>query len=559
MQGDRAPTVSPVRRHAKSLAMLAYAGAFLPTIGDRIATIDQSSALIAYTGLLAIACAGLAAICFVRSAILRWGLAALIATSEYFCRIYEMSTTQFLTYDAFINLLYSAAFAGDAMQQNKAAFVGAAPFAILALLAIGLPPRRRLPGQPFVPFVISMAAFALICAVLFLRAGDGARGLPKPYPPIAYLALSAYEAVTIDYGPRQSVTIPHRRPSERTIVLIVDESISARYLDINDPAGVATPLSRPWPGLTIQNFGVAASITTCSVGTNLTLRHGGTRGDYQRINATMPSIFAYAKAAGLRTIYIDAQRTGGALQNRMSQRERAAIDDFVQFDRVAIKQRDMAVADELIRRIANGPATFILVNKVGAHFPVHDKYPDDFMRYRPALPRGNYTDISDTGDRNGFGGSPEDWRRYRNSYRNTVAWNVGAFFDRLLGSADLSKTSIIYTSDHGQDLHEQGQPGLHTHCSSFPQPSEGEVPLVLIQSDVAHEAEPILPAGRASHYAIFPTMLSLMGYDERAIRKTYGPGLNDATNDPGTFNAMFNARFGRKPVWMAVKPAGKAD
>src|SRR3546814_19926024 len=64
------------------------------------------------------------------------------------------------------------------------------------------------------------------------------------------------------------------------------------------------------------------SVTNCSVGSNVTLRYGGTRKDYQRINGTQPSIWAYARKAGLRTVYIDSQRTGGALQNMMTDEER---------------------------------------------------------------------------------------------------------------------------------------------------------------------------------------------------------------------------------------------
>lgn len=180
-------------------------------------------------------------------------------------------------------------------------------------------------------------------------------------------------------------------------------------------------------------------------------------------------------------MYIDAQRTEGNLQNLMSEEERDAIDRFIQFDRVKVRDRDMAVADMLSKMLSNGTSDFIIVNKVGAHFPVHDKYPDAFMRYRPALSRGSFTDISDTGSRDGFGGSIEDWARYRNAYRNTLLWNVGAFFDRLFARANIGDATIIYTSDHGQDLHEAGNPGLDTHCSSDPVIEEGLVPLVVIK------------------------------------------------------------------------------
>jgi hypothetical protein len=39
----------------------------------------------------------------------------------------------------------------------------------------------------------------------------------------------------------------------------------------------------------------------------VTLRYGGARTDYTRINSSLPSIWQYAKKAGLHTAYIDAQ------------------------------------------------------------------------------------------------------------------------------------------------------------------------------------------------------------------------------------------------------------
>src|SRR3546814_18348660 len=134
--------------------------------------------------------------------------------------------------------------------------------------------------------------------------------------------------------------------------------------------------------------------------------------------------------------------------------------------------------------------------------------PDGFMRHRPALPRGQHEDVSDTGNREGFGGTREDWRRYRNAYRNTLLWNVGAFFDRLFERADLSAATLVYTSDHGQDLHERGNPGLNTHCSSDPVPEEGLVPLVVIEGDglatIDWQANTVPHPHRAPHSKKFP-------------------------------------------------------
>jgi lipid A ethanolaminephosphotransferase len=270
----------------------------------------------------------------------------------------------------------------------------------------------------------------------------------------------------------------------------------------------------------------------------------------------MPSLWAYARKAGFHTVYIDAQRTGGELQNLMDEAEKGFIDSFVQFDDVPVQRRDMAAADRLASLTRNGRADFVMVNKVGAHFPIHDKYPDGWMRHRPALPRGAFEDVSDTGNRDGFGGTAEDWRRYRNSYRNTLLWNVGAFFDRLFARADLSNVTLIYTSDHGQDLHERGNAGLDTHCSATPVPEEGLVPLVVIEGagldTLGWDVNFASNRNRVSHYQLFPTLLALMGYDPEEVRPIYGESLIPPSRDPVTFNILFNARLGRDPVWQPI-------
>jgi glucan phosphoethanolaminetransferase (alkaline phosphatase superfamily) len=258
----------------------------------------------------------------------------------------------------------------------------------------------------------------------------------------------------------------------------------------------------------------------------------------------------------LRTVYIDAQRTGGNLQNLMTELEKKAIDQFVQFDQTRVRDRDMAAVAKLVELLGNDRAELVVINKVGAHFPVHDKYPDDFMTYRPALPRGEFQDVSDTGSRDGFNGEKGDWALYRNAYQNTLLWNVGEFFQRLFREGNLTNAVLIYTSDHGQDLHERGNPGLNTHCGGDPVEEEGLVPLVVIQgsqlqtldwrSTLAQNKD------RSSHYNIFPTLLELMGYDPAGIMAHYGKPLNQPTEDDFTFNYRFNARLGAKPAWKHI-------
>ncbi|MEE1926156.1 sulfatase-like hydrolase/transferase [Pseudomonas sp. 148P] len=546
-----------MRAYLKSLLLIAYLACFHEAIVERLQALGVGLALVLYLGVFVLLASGLWLAAQVRQGLLRWLLALVFCASAVFFDAYSRITATYLTYSAFISLVYSGGFIQEAFVQYQDAILLALARGLLLLFGIGLRPVAwpRLPRV--LPWAAPLLGLVLLSGILFVRAGEGARGLPVMYTPLAYLNLMAYETLHDHVGARQPVTLPRSGPAmARDIVLLVDESVSGNYLDLNTPHGVPTPLTRPQPGLRIFNYGYAASIANCSADTNVTLRYGGTRADYLRINSTQPSIWQYAHQAGLATVYIDAQRSGGHLQNLMTDTEKRDIDRFIQFDDTPVLQRDMAVAAKLVELLGDGKPQLIVVNKVGAHFPVHDKYPDAFMNWRPALPRGQYADVTDTGSRDGFSGSPDDWVLYRNAYRNTLAWNVGEFFNRLFAGADLSQAVLIYTSDHGQDLHERGNPGLNTHCDSDPVMEEGLVPLVVIQGEGVKapdwQANLALNRDRSSHYNLFPTLLQLFGYDPVALQALYGRPLSVPTEDDFTFNTRFNARLGASPVFKHI-------
>lgn len=541
-----------MRGWIKLALLLIYLASFHAYYLERLEALGLGLALVLYLGVAGFLALGLLMAAWIGSGWVRWPLALVFAISALFFDAYIRITGSYLTYSAFVSMVYSGGFIQEALQQYHHAISLAAAKTLLLLFGIGLRPgaATRLPRG--LPLAAPMLALLLLVGILFVRAGEGARGLPVMYTPLAYLSLFGYEALHDSVGPRQPVTLTHSAaPMARDIVLVIDESIAGNYLDLNTPAGVTSHLAQPAPGVKVINFGYAASVANCSADTNVTLRYGGTRSDYLRINSTQPSIWQYAKRAGLGTVYIDSQSTGGNLQNLMTKSEQRDIDQFVQFDDTPVVQRDMAALETLMALLADGQPQLIVINKVGAHFPVHDKYPDAFLTYQPALPRGRYVDIADIGTREGFDGTPQDWVLYRNAYRNTLAWNVGEFFRRLLAEGNLSQAVLIYTSDHGQDLHERGNPGLNTHCDSDPVPEEGLVPLLVIQGaglkTLDWQAHLAQNRNASSHYNIFPTLLRLMGYDAAGVTAVYGRALDVPTEDPFTFNVRFNARLGAKP------------
>jgi glucan phosphoethanolaminetransferase (alkaline phosphatase superfamily) len=466
---------------------------------------------------------------------------------------YQRIMLEEFDYNAYINMIDAAGSSSEAFQQYGSSYLRSAGYGLLLLIGIVLKPKKWFVNIFYLK-AIPVLSYLIFTYLIFFKGGSGALGLPSVYTPISYSSLMLYELSQDEFGIRENVAIKRQNTAiGHDIIYILDESVVANYLDINNTNGVNTSLGVPYSNIEIYNYGYAASAANCSTASNLTLRYGGTRENYKKIIYSKPSMWKYAQNAGLKTIYIDGQRSKGELQNGMTERELENIDEFIQLDEVSVANKDQEIAALLVALINNNTNEYIFITKAGLHFPIHDKYPDEFLKYKPALPRGKWTDVIDTGSRKGFNGTYEDWAQYRNSYRNTIEWNVGEFFSKLLNNADLNKALIIYTSDHGQDLHERKNPGVNTHCSANPTIEEGLVPLVVIQGDSLNTLnwnkrlkENI---NKSSHYNIFPTLLKVMKYDSTEIANVYGNSLDIPTNDEFTFNKFWNARLGKQPSW----------
>jgi glucan phosphoethanolaminetransferase (alkaline phosphatase superfamily) len=179
-------------------------------------------------------------------------------------------------------------------------------------------------------------------------------------------------------------------------------------------------------------------------------------------------------------------------------------------------QRDVAVADTLLDLLKNDEPMFMYVNKYGTHFPYSTKYPPD-LEYdsSPLVVRLPL----DTARRNIVA-----------DYHKAIRWSVDSFFAKILpiigGRPD---TLMIYTSDHGQALFEGGYD--FQHCSSNPGLHWGEAMVPIFMSAgpgrfaTRLKEQAMLGINQATHFEIFPTLLTSMGYAEDWVHESYGPSL----------------------------------
>jgi glucan phosphoethanolaminetransferase (alkaline phosphatase superfamily) len=433
--------------------------------------------------------------------------------------------------------------------------------ALLGFLGIALPGTAIRGIDRFrvaVFILLPLAPLCMIFVVLFTRPHGAVASLPQQYVSIAlWTTVIAIDQISERPSQRLPVDLPLGEGRQaKNIVLIVDESIAAGAISLNVSHEI-TPFIENRAESFI-NFGVASSASNCSSNTNFLLRFGATPKHFKESVLYWPSIWDYAGRAGYKTLYIDGQREQNTLQNYMTPSERQKIDSVIQLGGLgtssqnslasgraySVYDTDIVVADIIKSTLEGSERNFIYVVKMGAHFPYDDRYPEEQKVFQPTI--------------SGSKKNLELREPFLNSYRNAVRWTVDRFFQHLLSGLDLADSIIIYTSDHGQALLENGR--TQTHCSgSRPQISEALVPLMVLTENAYWKNAFKLAAtrnfDRASHFNIFPTLLNLMGFQWDAASKRYGASLFDRIEDSRAFSYgdIFGI-FGREVRWKQVPP-----
>ncbi len=312
--------------------------------------------------------------------------------------------------------------------------------------------------------------------------------------------------------PRQQVTFRAQKLPNNNIVLIIDESMRGDHLSLNGYSRLTTPfLDELNEKGFIKNWGVGVSGTTCSFNSNSLLLTGVT--DIPDVNGDIyrfPTIFQYAKAMGYKTYYFD-----GLISYRWIGKPADAefVDEWLMSDTFTKEQwydNDAEIAERVREIVGNSTGNFIWINKFGVHFPYNNSYPDSETKWLPKM---------EDGERFSLFHAENEHEKLKNSYDNAILYNSQSFFANLLGNGLAADTFYIYTSDHGQNLSENGN--AHSHCLATK--PEANVPLLMVADP---QNLPETDTGyKASHRNIFPTLLDLMDFPEAERRHNYALSL----------------------------------
>jgi glucan phosphoethanolaminetransferase (alkaline phosphatase superfamily) len=349
-------------------------------------------------------------------------------------------------------------------------------------------------------------------------------------------------------GERSEVTYSGSLDAQvEKIVLIVDESIRADILGINGYKKDTTPyLGSLENG--VVNFGLAASASNCSDYSNLILRTGLRKAaipDYDQISLKKPSIWQFTRNAGYYNVYLDAQSAEewANYQNFMNEQEASLVDEIDRVRQKVTYESDGVARKKLMDLLRQPGKTFIILNKYGIHFPYFRSYPKEYSFFTPALELGE---------------PMNDREKSLNSFMNGIRWSVDDWFKELLSeSGDFKPYVIIYTSDHGQNIVDDGT--LATHCRPRANRFEGIVPMMVFSNDAAtlqrFRAVQETSYDRTSHFQIFPTLVRLAGYHDSWVRNHYGASLSEAPATPPEFFVGDVHGYGSVRRWLSIFPA----
>jgi glucan phosphoethanolaminetransferase (alkaline phosphatase superfamily) len=422
-------------------------------------------------------------------------------------------------------------------------FVGFFPssFYLEALLILCLLASFILPSKTKINYLYAnlflVATGSLLLTLSIFSGVNSIRGLPPHFTAGVWLSHISLSKIFAD-NDHDSVAIKlNDQTKKNNIVFFVDESVRGDYLDINNNQNIT-------PSLFVKkneiiNFGIASSGANDSAKSNQILRTGPKKSDYQQGLYKNPFIWSYMKQAGYKTVYVDCQYDI-PFNNGMTAREFKDVDQFYHPPSSDKDLESLEFVKDLLSKTSVKPL-FIYFVKYGVHYPY--SYPKEKEKY-PVV-NLSFDKITK--------------QDLINHYKNAVLAKIDPFFKKMF-ELPRENSVLIYTSDHGQNLLDNGRLISHGSVENTV-PGEGTVPLFILTSVSKWQKKfrnnLVYNKNKVSHFNIFSTLLNIAGYDEQEVRQKHGKSLFDKVNDSQTFATgccLLPRKIGRAsaPIWVSI-------
>ena len=300
------------------------------------------------------------------------------------------------------------------------------------------------------------------------------------------------------------------------VVLVVGESSSRQDWQLFNPAAASTTprlqarLLRDSGLLPFTNVVAQSTATRYAVPSLLTDQPLYWPDGKGNPNATS-SILQIAQQSGFRTAWFSNQTSGGKFDGPVAIYAKEAQN--VAFMNTSTYSHfgsyDEVLLPVLRRHLREHPKSFVVLHTMGSHFQFAHRYPPEFERFQPALPKSL---IHEKG--------AQSQEAIVNAYRNSVLY-TDHVLEEVIASLEASGRAavLVYVSDHGQGLPE---PGCLTSELNRTMARTYEVPALVWLSHEYRTRHPEALARLSAHLnhpyttqAVYQTMLNLMdGKDE---------------------------------------------
>ncbi len=237
-----------IRLIIKSILLFVFIALSNPLLPSRLDSLGLSIGFLIYSTYWLISISVLLVIAFQAYSHTKLILTLAIALSSTLSINYYIVTSQYMEFyefEAMIHAANNASDASDALMAFDGLWVGFLSAGI-GLLALLMPLRNPLTVNHLRMLLPVFAIAIMLIGILYAREGEGTKGMPSQFTPMAYSAVMLKDFI-VNPSVKQVSQVTSKQINSAfngDIVVIMDESVRGDFLDINRLGGVRTPFKK---------------------------------------------------------------------------------------------------------------------------------------------------------------------------------------------------------------------------------------------------------------------------------------------------------------------------
>jgi len=337
---------------------------------------------------------------------------------------------------------------GELMHISMAPYIlilGVLPAAAIVFTKITPPNRMWRLAMIFTP-LLALVGFVAATSHTMLWYDQHSTRMGSRILPWSYIVNTGRHFNSLAQANRPQELLPNatfaNAPAQKTVVvLVIGEAARGDNFSL---LGYERPTNPFTQGLGISAFPIGQACATNTIGgTACILTHQGSQASSRTVFEPLPN---YLKRHGIFTIYRSNNSGPPPIQADIIEPARKLLENCAETD-CPDKLYDEILIDglsDIVARTAQ-ERVFIFLHQTGSHGPAYSqKYPPDFEHFKPVCDTVQVSQCS--------------YESLRNAYDNTIRYtdyHMAALIKQL-GSLENTATAVIYVSDHGQSLGENG-------------------------------------------------------------------------------------------------------